>query len=77
MVIIGQDVFFKFMKKFFKCLGFLSHQMRSCSSWSQTFDQCLDRCFVIGFRGLGSLLHESSHEVPQWLFVFLLAVVQI
>jgi hypothetical protein len=27
------------------------------------FDQCLDRRFVIGFWDLGSLLHESSHEV--------------
>jgi hypothetical protein len=26
---------------------------------------------------LGSLLHESSHEVPQWFSVLLLAVVQI
>jgi hypothetical protein len=26
---------------------------------------------------LGSLLHEPSHEIPQWLFFFLLAVVQI
>jgi hypothetical protein len=77
MIIIGQDVFFKFMKKIFNYLRFLSCQMRSCWSWSQTFNQCFDCCFVIGFWDLGSLLHESSHEVPQWLSVFLLAVVQI
>jgi hypothetical protein len=77
MVIIGQDVFFQFMKEFFNRLGFLSCQMRSCWSWGQTFDQCLDRCFVISFWDLGSLLHESSHEIPQWLSVFLLAVIQI
>jgi hypothetical protein len=77
MIIIGQDVLFQFMKKFFNRLRFLSRQMQSCWSWSQTFDQCLDCCFVTGFWNLGSLLHESSHEVPQWLFVFLLAVIQI
>jgi hypothetical protein len=77
MIIIRQDVLFQFMKKFFNCLRFLLRQMRSCWSGSQTFDQCLDRCFVIGFWNLGSLLHECSHEVPQWLFVFLLAVIQI
>jgi hypothetical protein len=77
MIIIGQDVFFQFMKKFFNCLGFLSRQMRSCWSRSQTFNQCFDRCFVIGFWDLGSLLHESSHEVPQWFSILLLAVVQI
>jgi hypothetical protein len=66
MIIIGQDVFFQFMKKFFNCW-----------SWSQTFNQWFDRRFVIGLWDLGSLLHESSHEVPQWLSVFLLAVVQI
>jgi hypothetical protein len=64
MIIIGQDVFFQFMKKFINRLGFLSRQMRSHWFWSQTFDQFLDRCFVIGFWDLGSLLHESSHEVP-------------
>jgi hypothetical protein len=63
MIIIGQDVFFHFMKKFFNRLGFLLRQMQGCWSWSQTFDQCLDHRFVIGFWDLGSLLHESSHEV--------------
>jgi hypothetical protein len=38
MIIIRQDVFFQFMKKFLNRLGFLSRQMRSCWSWSQTFD---------------------------------------
>jgi hypothetical protein len=38
MIIIRQDVLFQFMKKFFNHLGFLSRQMRSCWSWSQTFD---------------------------------------
>jgi hypothetical protein len=64
MIIIGQDVFFEFMKKFFDCLGFLPRQMRSRWSWSQTIDQFLDRCFVIRFGNLRSLLHKSSHEVP-------------
>jgi hypothetical protein len=61
MIIIRQDIFFKFMKKFINCLWLFSCQMRSCWSWSQTLDQCLDRCFVIRLRNLGSLLHESSH----------------
>jgi hypothetical protein len=64
MIIIRQDVLFKFMKKFINCLGFLSCQMWSRWSWSQTLDQCLDRCFVIRFGNLGSLLHEPSYEVP-------------
>jgi hypothetical protein len=38
MIIIRQDVLFKFMKKFFNRLRFPSHQMRSCLSWSQDFD---------------------------------------
>jgi hypothetical protein len=38
MIIIGQDVLFQFMKKFFNRLGFLSRQMQSCWSWSQIFD---------------------------------------
>jgi hypothetical protein len=38
MIIIRQDVLFQFVKKFFNRLGFLSRQMRSCWSWSQTFD---------------------------------------
>jgi hypothetical protein len=37
----------------------------------------LDCCFIIHFGNLGSLLHEPSYKVPQWLSVFLLAVVQI
>jgi hypothetical protein len=64
MIIIRQDVLFKFMEKFIDCLGFLSCQVWSCWSWSQTLDQCFDRCFVICFGNLGSLLHESSYEVP-------------
>jgi hypothetical protein len=64
MIIIRQDVLFKFMKKFINCLWLLSCQVRSCWSWSQVLDQCLDRCFVIRLRNLGSLLHESSHEIP-------------
>jgi hypothetical protein len=32
--------------------------MRSCWSWSQTLDQCLNHCFVIRFGDQGSLLHE-------------------
>jgi hypothetical protein len=64
MIIIGQDVFFEFMKKFINCLWLLSCQVRSCWSWSQALDQCFDRCFVIRLRNLVSLLHEPSHEVP-------------
>jgi hypothetical protein len=64
MIIIRQDIFFKFMKKFINCLWFLLRQVRSCWSWSQTLDQCLNRCFVIRLKNLGSLLHEPSHEVP-------------
>jgi hypothetical protein len=64
MIIIGQDVLFKFMKKFINCLRFLSCHVWSYWSWSQTLNQCLDRCFVIRFGNLGSLLHESSYEVP-------------
>jgi hypothetical protein len=64
MIIIRQDVFFKFMKKFINCLWFLSRQVRSCWSWSQTLDQCLNCCFVIRLENLGSLLHESFHDVP-------------
>jgi hypothetical protein len=37
----------------------------------------LNCCFIICFGNLGSLLHEPSYEVLQWLSVFLLAVVQI
>jgi hypothetical protein len=73
VIFIRHDVFFKFMN----CFGFLSCQMRSCWSWSQTLDQRLYCCFIIRFGNLGSLLHESSYIVPQWLSVFLLAVVQI
>jgi hypothetical protein len=61
---VRHGVFFKFMKKFINCFGFLSCQMRSCWYWSQTLDQCLNRCFIVRFRDLGSLLHESSYEVP-------------
>jgi hypothetical protein len=43
------DVFFKFMKKFIDCFGFLSCQMRSCLSWGQTLDQRLYCCFIICF----------------------------
>jgi hypothetical protein len=77
MIIIRQNVFFKFVKEFFDCLGFLSREMRSCWPWGQTFDQRLDRCLVIGFWDLRSLLHEPSHEVSQWFSVFLFAVVQV
>jgi hypothetical protein len=38
MIIIGQDVLFQLMKKFLNRLRFLSRQMRSYWSWSQTFD---------------------------------------
>jgi hypothetical protein len=34
VIVIGQDVFFQFMKKFFNRLGFLLRQMGSCWSWS-------------------------------------------
>jgi hypothetical protein len=64
VIIIGHDVLFKFMEKFINCFGFLSWQMWSCWSWSQTLDQCVDRSFIIRFRNLGSLLNESSYEVP-------------
>jgi hypothetical protein len=64
MIIIRQDVIFNFMKKFINCLWLFSCQMWNCWSWSQTLDQCLDRCFVIRLRDLRSLLHESSHKVP-------------
>jgi hypothetical protein len=64
MIIVRQDIFFKFMKKFINCLWFLSRQVQSCWSWSQTLDQCLNRCFVVRLRNLGSLLHDSSDEVP-------------
>jgi hypothetical protein len=64
MIVMRQDVLFKFLKKFIDCLGFLSCQVRGCWSWSQTLDQCLDRCFVIRLENLGSLLHESYYEVP-------------
>jgi hypothetical protein len=37
----------------------------------------LNCCFIIRFKNLRSLLHEPSYEFPQWLSVFLLAVVQI
>jgi hypothetical protein len=47
MIIIRQNIFFKFVKEFFNCLGFLSREMRSCWPWGQTLDQCLDHCFVI------------------------------
>jgi hypothetical protein len=77
VIFIRHDVFFKFMKKFINCFDFLSCQMRSCRSWSQTLDQRLYCCFIIHFRDLGSLLHEPSYKVVQWLSVFLLAVVQI
>jgi hypothetical protein len=63
VIVVGHDVLFKFMKKFINCFGFLSCQMRSCWSWSQTLDQCLNRCFIIRIGELGSLLHESSYEV--------------
>jgi hypothetical protein len=65
------------MKKFINCFGFLSRQMRSYWSWSQTLDHCLNCCFIIRFGNLGSLLDEPSYKVPQWLSVFLLAVIQI
>jgi hypothetical protein len=77
VIFIRHDVFFEFMKKFINCFGFLSWHMRSYWSWSQTLDQCLDCCFIIRFGNLWSLLHEPSHKVPQWLSVFLFAVVQI
>jgi hypothetical protein len=64
LIIIGQDVFFEFKKKFINCLWRLSCQVRSCWSWSQALDQCFDSCFVIRLKNLGSLLHEPSHEVP-------------
>jgi hypothetical protein len=38
MIIIRQDVLFQFAKKFFNRLGFLSRQMLSWWSWSQTLD---------------------------------------
>jgi hypothetical protein len=44
VIFIRHDVFFKFMKNFIDCFGFLSCQMRSCRSWSQTLDQCLYYC---------------------------------
>jgi hypothetical protein len=65
MIIIRQDVFFQFMKKFLNRLGFLSSQMRSCWSLGQTLDLRIDRFSFISFWDLGSLLHESSHKVPQ------------
>jgi hypothetical protein len=77
MIIIRQNVFFKFVKEFLNCPGFLSREMRSCWPWGQTFDQCLDRCFVIGLWDLRPLLHEPSHEVSQRFSVFLFAVVQV
>jgi hypothetical protein len=38
MIIIRQDVFLQFMKKFLNRLGFLSSQMQSCWPWSQVLD---------------------------------------
>jgi hypothetical protein len=35
MIVIKQNIFFKFVKEFFNCLGFLSREMRSCWPWSQ------------------------------------------
>jgi hypothetical protein len=67
MVVIRQNVLFQFVKKFLDRLGFLSREVGSCWPWGETFDQCLDRCFVISFGDLRRLLHEPSHEVPQWL----------
>jgi hypothetical protein len=63
VIFIRHDVFFKFMKKFINCFGFLSCQMRSCQSWSQTLDQRLYCCFIIRFGNLGSLLHEPYYKV--------------
>jgi hypothetical protein len=77
VIFIRHDVFFKFMKKFINYFWFLSCQMRSCQSCRQTLDQRLYCCFIIRFGILGSLLHASSYEVPQWLSVFLLAVVHM
>jgi hypothetical protein len=77
VVIIRQNVLLQFVKKFLNRLGFLSREMGSCWPWGETFDQCLDRCFVISFRDLRPLLHEPSHEVPQWFSVLLLTVIQI
>jgi hypothetical protein len=53
VIVIGQDVLFKLMEKFIDCLGFLSCQVWSCWSWSQTLDQCFDRCFFHPLRGSG------------------------
>jgi hypothetical protein len=64
VIFVRHDVLFKFVKVFINCLGFLSCQMRSCWSWSQTLDQCLNCCFIIRFGNLGSLLHEPSCEFP-------------
>jgi hypothetical protein len=38
MVIIRQNVFFQFTKKFLNRLGFLSCEMRSCWPWSEALD---------------------------------------
>jgi hypothetical protein len=77
VVVIRQNVLFQFSKKFLNCFELLSREMGSCWPWGETFDQCLDRCLVISVGNLRPLLHEPSHEVPQWFSVLLLAVVQI
>jgi hypothetical protein len=77
VVVIKQNVLLQFAKKFLNRLGFLSREMGSCWPWGETFDQCLDCCFVISFGDLRPLLHKPSHEVPQWFSVLLLAVIQI
>jgi hypothetical protein len=77
VVVIRQNVLLQFSKKFLNCLGLLSCEVGSCWPWGETFDQCLDRCLVISVGDLRPLLHEPSHEVPQWFSVLLLAVIQI
>jgi hypothetical protein len=64
-------------KKLINAFWFSSGQMWGCWSLSQTLNQCLNCCFIIYFGDLGTLLHEPSCKVPQWLPIFLLAVVQI
>jgi hypothetical protein len=38
MIVVRQNIFFKFVEEFFDRLGFLSCEMRSCWPWGQAFD---------------------------------------
>jgi hypothetical protein len=77
MVFIRLNVFFRFVKEFVNAFRLLSGLSARLLALESDLGSALVLLFCHLLPGFESLLYESSYEVPQWLSVFLFAIVQI